>query len=102
MTHSHDCKEELREAGSKATPGRLALLRELERAEEPLTVKDLERKLRALNPVTLYRALQALVMAGLVRRGESGRVARFEYAKKPHHHHFVCTDCGFNQTCKTC
>lgn len=99
---SHDCKDELRQAGSKATPGRLALLRVLEGAHKPLTVKELEKSLRRLNPVTLYRALESLVQAGLVRRGVSGRVAHFEYAGKPHHHHMVCVDCGFNKACNTC
>lgn len=98
----HDCKDELRQAGSRATPGRLALLGVLEAARRPLTVKEIEVKLRALNPVTLYRALEGLVVAGLVRKGVEGRVAHFEYAGKPHHHHLVCVDCGFNKKCNTC
>jgi Fur family ferric uptake transcriptional regulator len=99
---SHDCKVELRQAGSKATPGRLSLLKLLEGAQEPLTAKQIEQKLHRLNPVTVYRALESLVMAGVVRRGVSGRVAHFEYAGKPHHHHFVCTDCSYEPTCRTC
>lgn len=102
MAKVHDCKEELRTAGSKATPGRVALLGVLEREHKPLTVKEMQNKLRTLNPVTLYRALEALVIAGLVRRGFSERGAHFEYAGKPHHHHLVCTDCGFNKECQTC
>lgn len=99
---SHDCKDELRQAGSKATPGRLSLLKVLENASEPMTVKQIEKKLQRLNPVTVYRALESLVATGLVRRGVSGRVAHFEYAGKPHHHHLVCVDCGFNKECSTC
>ncbi len=99
---SHDCKDELRQAGSKATPGRLALLGVLEAANKPLTVNELEKSLRRLNLVTLYRALESLVQAGLVRRGVHGRVAHFEYAGKPHHHHMVCADCGFNKVCNSC
>lgn len=99
---SHDCKDELRQAGSKATPGRLSLLKVLEGAREPLTVKQIEQKLHRLNPVTVYRALESLVQAGLVRRGVSERVAHFEYAGKPHHHHLVCSDCGFTSQCRTC
>ncbi len=102
MGPSHDCKEELRAAGSRATPGRLALLAVLEHATRPLTVEEIARKVRSLNPVTLYRALDALVHAGLVRRGMDGRVAQYEYARKPHHHHMVCVDCGFTQLCRNC
>lgn len=102
MAKSHDCKDELRAAGSRATPGRLALLGVLERAAKPLTVGELERRLHGLNPVTLYRALNALVRAGLVRKGMHGRSATFMYAAKAHHHHLVCVDCGFNQLCRAC
>lgn len=98
----HDCKKELHHAGSRATPGRLALLRVLERADKPMTVKQIEKSVHHLNPVTLYRALEDLVRAGLVRRGVSERVAHFEYAGKPHHHHLVCVDCGFTKKCSTC
>ena len=102
MAKNHDCKVELHEAGSKATPGRLALLKVLEHGRKPLTIKEIQQTLKDLNLVTLYRALGALVEAGLVRQGVVGRVARFEYAGKPHHHHLVCTDCGFEQTCRIC
>jgi len=99
---AHDCKDELHAVGSKATPGRLSLLKVLEQARSPLTVKQIEEKPHQLNPVTLYRALESLVAAGLVRRGIQGRVAQFEYAGKPHHHHLVCTDCDFMKECQTC
>lgn len=102
MPTHHNCREELHEAGSKATPGRLALLKVLERAPESLTVKELEIKLPELNHVTLYRALEALVEAGLVRKGIREGVMRFAHAEKPHHHHLVCTDCEYEQACRTC
>ncbi len=102
MQEPHDCKEELHSAGSRATPGRLGVLKLLEREKKPLTVGAIEKKLLNLNEVTIYRILDALTKAGLVRKGVEGRVAHFEYAAKPHHHHLVCTDCGFNQACRTC
>lgn len=102
-TKPHDCKEELRRAGSRATPGRVALLRVLEREHAPLTVPHLHRKLPTFNEVTLYRALDALTAAGLVRKGVGGdRISRYEYAGKPHHHHLVCSDCGYAKTCPAC
>lgn len=98
----HDYKKELHQAGSRATPGRLALLKVLESAEQPMTVKEIRKSVQRLNPVTLYRALESLVQAGLVRQGVEDRVAHFEYARKPHHHHMVCIDCGFIKQCSTC
>ncbi|MDB5225144.1 MAG: ferric uptake regulator, fur family [Candidatus Adlerbacteria bacterium] len=99
---SHDCREELRAAGSRATPGRLALLAVLERARCPLTVSELEEKLPDLNEVTLYRAAEALAAAGLLRQGMREGVMQYEYAGRPHHHHMVCTDCGVSAQCRVC
>jgi Fe2+ or Zn2+ uptake regulation protein len=102
MRNAHNCKDELHAAGSRATPGRLGVLKLLESERKPLTVAAIEKKLGNLNQVTIYRILDTLVAAGLVRRGMSGRTARFEYAGKPHHHHLVCADCDFVQACRTC
>jgi Fe2+ or Zn2+ uptake regulation protein len=102
MKKAHDCREELHAVGSRATPGRLALLQVLEKEPRPLTVAQLEEKLSMLNTVTLYRALDFLVSARLVRRGIDGRAAHYAYAGRPHHHHMTCIDCGFNSVCKTC
>jgi len=98
----HDCRDELRAAGSRVTKGRLALLALLERARRPLTVVEIQKKLHSINPVTLYRALEPLVAAGLVRRGSDGRTAHFEYGGRSHHHHLVCRDCGLAMQCKAC
>ncbi len=102
MAKPHDCREELRAAGSRATPGRLALLALLEKERAPLTVSQIKRKLRTLNEVTIYRALEALADAGLLRQGMKEGVAQYEYASRPHHHHLVCTDCNFIPVCNTC
>ncbi len=102
VNKSHDCKEELRAAGSRATPGRLALLGVLERVRCPLTVTELEAKLPELNQVTLYRALEALTAAGLLRQGMRESVMQYEYAGRPHHHHMVCSDCGTSMQCRIC
>jgi len=102
MQQTHDCVDELHKVGSRATPGRLSVLKLLEKERTPLTVHAIEKKITDLNQVTIYRILETLTKAGLVRMGLRGRVARFEYAGKPHHHHLVCADCGFNQTCRTC
>lgn len=102
VSKNHDCKEELRAAGSRATPGRLALLGVLERAKRPLTVGEMEAKLSDLNQVTLYRALEALSAAGLLRQGMRDGVMQYEHAAKPHHHHLVCSDCGEAVQCGMC
>ena len=102
MQQAHDCKDELHAAGSRATPGRLAILKLLEKERKPISAVEIEKKVKDLNQVTVYRILETLTKAGLVRMGLSGRVARFSYAGNPHHHHLMCADCGFKSACKTC
>jgi Fe2+ or Zn2+ uptake regulation protein len=87
----------LRDAGLRATPGRLALLGALAKEVKPVTVEQLGKRMNgALNQVTLYRALEALVDAGIVLRTSLGHEhAHFELIHgRPHHHHVVCRGCG--------
>ena len=87
----------LRDAGLRATPGRLALLAVLTKESKPLTVPQIEARMKGrLNQVTLYRALEALAASGIVARVNLDHDhAHYELAAgRPHHHHAVCSDCG--------
>jgi Fe2+ or Zn2+ uptake regulation protein len=87
----------LREAGLRATPGRIELLLLLSKESKPLAVHQIEKKMKgALNQVTLYRALEALEKAGIVSRVNLEHDhAHFELAVgRAHHHHAVCRACG--------
>ena len=88
----------LRDKGFRATYGRVALLEALENAGKPLRVEAVARAVKGkLDLVNVYRALEALSDAGLVRRVDLGHQhMHYELAALvPHHHHFVCADCGF-------
>jgi Fur family ferric uptake transcriptional regulator len=100
-----DFKVVLKEAGFKATPGRLRLLEALWKESEPLTVLEIQKRLHnTLNEVTLYRALEAFAKAGLVRRADFGHDhAHYELAiGKAHHEHAVCTKCGVVEDIEGC
>jgi len=87
----------LREAGYRATPGRIALLASLKRARKPVSVEALAKELTGtLDQANTYRSLEALAKAGIVRRVDVGHQhMHYELAAlKPHHHHYVCVDCG--------
>lgn len=99
--HAAEHTRQLRAAGLRATKGRMALLHLLEGAKRPLSAQDIGKRLD-LNLVSVYRALESLTAAGLVRHGSDGRVAHFSYGPGPHHHHMVCADCGFTPACSTC
>lgn len=83
--------------GLRRTPGRIALLKLLAKANGPISAEHLLEKLsEELGTANLYRALEAFVARGIVIRFEfgSGR-AFYELAHdKPHHHHVICENCG--------
>ncbi|MBI3115321.1 MAG: transcriptional repressor [Candidatus Kerfeldbacteria bacterium] len=85
----------LRRAKLKVTPTRVALLRILASAKHPLSIAKIARALRqSADRVTLYRALDALAKAGIVRRIDLQHGhAHYELAQDDHHH-LVCTSCG--------
>src|ERR1700722_17768992 len=96
----------LRERGFKATAGRIALLEALWAASAPLSVQAIAQILKkekaSIDEATLYRALEALAGAGIVRRIDLGHShAHYEFEKK-HHHHLVCTDCGVVEDVEDC
>ena len=95
----------LREAGLRATPARLAVLRQLQHADAPLSHAEVVAELEgeAWDPATVFRTLVTLVEAGFVRRSDVGdHVWRFELlsdeaeadASGHDHAHFLCTECG--------
>ncbi|MDB5245108.1 MAG: putative Ferric uptake regulation protein [Parcubacteria group bacterium] len=88
----------LRAAGLRATVGRMQLLHVLEKEPKPLTVYQIEKKLGgAMNQVTVYRSLDALYKAQIVKRVNLEHDhAHFELSMgREHHHHAVCRECGY-------
>jgi len=72
------------------------------RTQQHLTVKEIYAALNPLNPemglTTIYRTLELLDKAGLVRKIFTGDgQTRYEYKRDDHadhHHHLICTACG--------
>ncbi len=98
-------EEILSSVGLKKTPGRLALVRLLLEAEGPLTHQEITQRMESfeLNPVSIYRSLDAFVHAGIVHRVDTGeRIGRFalcvcgshEEGHGHSHPHFTCKSCG--------
>ena len=87
-----------REAGLRVTPQRLAVFRELTRAEGHPSAEAVYRVVREDMPTisldTVYRTLASLEERDIISRvGVFAGRARFEANRDPHHH-FVCTKCG--------
>lgn len=93
--------ERIRNAGVRATPARVEVLRLLSTAGHALSHQEVEAHFGGrADRVTLYRVLDSLVQAGLAHKlTDDARVFRFSAtaaAHVPHteHGHFRCDDCG--------
>jgi Fur family ferric uptake transcriptional regulator len=90
--------EELRGAGLRVTAARAALLATV-REGDHLGVEAIAAGVRVrvghISLQAVYDALDALTVAGLIRRIEpAGSPARFEGRVGDNHHHVVCRSCG--------
>ncbi|HHU76255.1 MAG TPA: hypothetical protein GXZ24_05110, partial [Firmicutes bacterium] len=87
--------------GLKKTSGRIALLKLLLKAKNPLTQQEISNGLRDIdfNYVSIYRSLNAFLEAGIVHKVETGdrnrRFAVCSCGNSRHcHPHFICRRCG--------
>lgn len=90
-----DHTEALRTRGMRATRERVTVLTLLHASEYPVGIPELKGK-KGIDTVTLYRTLESLEKAGLVKRSDLRHGhAEYELAyDREHHHHVVCTECG--------
>lgn len=92
---------DLKQAGLKLTPQRIAIVRLFAGDDSHPTAQDLYERLRPEFPTmsfaTVYNTLDALAragLAGIVRLpGKRGDAARFD-PNTSAHHHAVCDGCG--------
>lgn len=92
----------IREAGLRATPGRIGVLSVLVAAKGPLTHAEVYERVgdQGADSSTIFRALNDMAAAGLLRRMELGDHSwRYELLVKHNpshgpHAHFLCLTCG--------
>jgi Fur family ferric uptake transcriptional regulator len=96
-----DIRAEIREAGLRCTPTRIAVLQFANQRTSPFTHNDVVQALegKGFESSTLFRTLCDFAERGLMNRMELGdHLYRYELARHestPHlHAHFLCTDCG--------
>jgi Fur family transcriptional regulator, ferric uptake regulator len=95
-------RSELREAGLRATPARVAVLAVLREAGAPLTHSEVVDELdgHGWDRATIFRNLVALAEVGFISRTDLGdHMWRFEARDRSgtpihEHPHFLCTACG--------
>ena len=88
----------LRERGYRITPQREAILAEVLSAEGHITPQDVTRRVQqrmpAVNASTVYRTLDMLEEAGIVRHAHLERGAEYHRADESRHVHLTCSSCG--------
>ena len=113
-SHCHACseigscydkfKEILRAAGGRLTEERVAILRGICTSSGHFTPEELAEKLRksgqSVAITTIYRNLDPLLEAGILRKTDVGEAARAQGARyehvwgHAHHDHLLCSHCG--------
>ena len=89
----------------KSTALRQKLLDVFEHTQKPLSAKDIFKlwPKEKIGKVTLYRGLEALKKAGLIKQLLfSSDTGYYESADKPHHHHLICNACGGIKSVQKC
>ena len=98
--------DELRGAGYKITPARVAVLEVIQQEGEHLHPAEIlaKAKLRypALGRATVYRTLELLTQLGIVRPIYVGEAGPTYIRSSGGHHHLVCSRCGMVQDFDHC
>ena len=94
--HQREFKGFLKAKKLKATPARLEFLEIFAHEKKPISIRQLKTKVQLKTDlVTLYRNAEIFTGLGLLNRINLGsQKDYFEFAKKNHHHHLICTRCG--------
>jgi len=84
---------------TRKTRQKAAIREVLVESDRPLLPKEIaqlaEKEVPGIGIATVYRSLKRLQEEGEVMLVEiPGKSPRYESAKKGHHHHFVCRQCG--------
>ena len=87
----------LRAARQRYSRGRQALVEVLAEARQPITSPEIAERGATLSLSSVYRNLNVLEQAGVVRRLTTPEdTARYELTEEftEHHHHLICDACG--------
>lgn len=99
MDAAEKLKSLLKKQGYSVTSPRIATFKVLVDAHEAQTIAQIVGKLPDVDMVSVYRTMQLFEKTGIVNRVLTGFKSKFELSEafSPHHHHFVCNNCGAAQ-----
>lgn len=83
-------------AGHKLTTPRLAVIKKLSQECQPISARDLSKKIKQIDQVSVYRTLNLLVDLELVNTEIVNKEKLYCLVRQPHHH-IVCKKCGYTE-----
>lgn len=88
--------QKMRLAGLRNTHVRKSIFGILLETEKPLTIQNIVSKINDAHFVSVYRSIDSMHKAGIVKLVPQGFKNMFELSDifKPHHHHATCEHCG--------
>lgn len=95
----HDDLQTLRQQGYRLTRQRMLILEIIRDSGRHISADEIFSEVRRQSPdinlATVYRTLQWLQSAGLLRKIDVGKDRlEYEYARVHVHHHLICRECG--------
>ena len=108
MAEIREALEVLKNEGYKLTDKREKLLKILSKEDRYLSARqvyeEMLEKYPSISLDTIYRNLQTYSELGLLEETEwdNERVYRFRCGIDEHHHHFICTLCGYSEELTAC
>ena len=78
------------------TEPRQVVFEVLQNANKPMRVTDLAKLIEKVDKVSVYRTVDLFEKIGVTHRVWTGFKSKVELsdAFSPHHHHFMCLECG--------
>ena len=92
---THEVLRELSSRGYRITKARQEVVSALVSAAQPLAIRALCERIRSSDEASVYRTVRMLVEEGLVEEIVVQNQASHYALAHEHHHHAICTNCGF-------
>lgn len=88
--------QQLKQQGYKLTKPRKMVLSVLSKNSEPKSAQEIHKKIKKVDKVSVYRALNLFEELGLVNIENLDNEKLYCLATDPHHH-IVCKKCGYSE-----
>ena len=98
MNSTPKLEEALSRVGMRPSKTKLQVFNILSDSNEPLTSVEIVNRTDGSHFVSVYRALDALVKAGVLKIVSIAHKQKYELSDTfyPHHHHVTCEECGLS------